>query len=77
MLRIDGRSAAKDTRNISGAREYRKTATTRAVQMQEAFEVETEEGVMQGKAGDYLCIGPLGEAWPVRQDIFEITYEPV
>jgi hypothetical protein len=57
--------------------EYRKTATVWAVQMPEAFEVQTQEGVMQGRAGDFLCQGPAGERWPIKREIFEATYTPV
>jgi len=58
-------------------REYRKTATVHAVQMDRSFRVHTPEGVMQGGKGDYLCKGPAGEMWPVRGDIFEGTYKPI
>ncbi len=55
-------------------KEYRKTATVMAKQMDEDFEVETLEGTMKGKAGDYLCRGPAGEEWPIKKEIFESTY---
>jgi hypothetical protein len=54
---------------------YRKTALVKAVKMHHAFRVETLEGVMEGKKGDYLCKGPAGELWPVDAEIFEQTYE--
>jgi hypothetical protein len=77
MLRIDGRIAAAAKRVTPGPlTEYRKTASTLAVCVSEPFEVDTEEGVMRGAAGDYLCVGPAGEAWPVKAAIFEATYEP-
>jgi hypothetical protein len=58
-------------------REYRKTATVKAVQMNEEFEVLTPEGLMKGHKGDYLCKGSEGELWPVRKHIFEKNYELV
>jgi hypothetical protein len=58
-------------------REYRKTAAVKALQMDRPFRVETNEGVMEGAAGDYLCEGPAGECWPIKRDIFKATYEPV
>jgi len=77
-LRIDGRISAKNERVTPGPlTEHRKTATTLAVQVSEPFTVDTEEGVMEGRAGDYLCVGPAGEAWPVKREIFEATYEAV
>lgn len=77
MLKIDGRIEAKDSRVLPGELgSYRKTALTRAVQMDEPFEVHTEEGVMTGQAGDYLCVGQAGEAYPCARAIFEKTYEP-
>ena len=56
---------------------YRKTRTIRAKLMTEDFQVETLEGTMQGRAGDFLCEGSRGERWPIRREIFEATYEIV
>lgn len=56
-------------------KEYRKTATVWATQMEKEFVVDTEEGSMKGLPGDYLLQGPAGEAWPCKRDIFEATYE--
>lgn len=55
--------------------EYRKTATALACRMDEPFEVETIEGVMSGKAGDYLAIGTAGEMYPIDAAVFEGSYE--
>ena len=58
--------------------EYRKTITVRAKQMEAPFEVETREGVMRGKANDYLVgFGAEGEFWPVGRAVFEATHERV
>lgn len=53
----------------------KKVTTTIAVQMDEPFEVETLEGTMRGKAGDYLMRGIEGEYYPCNKQIFEETYE--
>lgn len=76
VLHFDGR--APNGRILAEAinvREYRKTATVLARQAPTAFTIETEEGTMRGEAGDYICVGPAGEAWPVKREIFEATYE--
>lgn len=70
-------SGQSDWIPLAGGKEYRKTATVRARQMSAPFVVETEEGVMTGAPGDYLCQGPAGECWPIKQAIFEATYEEV
>lgn len=57
--------------------EYQKTAPTWALRMDDPFEVETIEGPMSGKAGDYLAQGPEGDMWVVDGDVFGQTYEPV
>jgi len=44
-------------------------------QINEPFQVNTLEGLMQGKAGDYLIKGITGELYPCDQDIFNKTYE--
>ena len=46
-----------------------------AEQQDKEFEVETLEGTMKGKAGDYLIIGIKGEKYPCDKEIFEASYE--
>lgn len=40
-------------------------------------DVETLEGNMTAKIGDYIIKGIKGEIYPIRKDIFEETYEVV
>lgn len=56
---------------------YKKTAIVSAVKMDCDFIVETLEGTMRAKAGDYLCRGIDGEFWPVAGHIFPRIYELV
>lgn len=53
----------------------KKPIPVRCVQINEAFNVETMEGTMEGKPGDYLMIGIKGEMYPCDKKIFEETYE--
>lgn len=39
--------------------------------------IETLEGVMQARPGDYIIRGVNGEYYPCKPDIFEKTYEKV
>lgn len=41
-----------------------------------ALHIETLEGVMLAKLGDYVIKGVQGEFYPCRADIFTATYEP-
>jgi len=50
--------------------------TIEAVRMMAAFEVETLEGTMQGKAGDWLITGIAGEQYPCDDTIFRGSYVP-
>jgi len=43
--------------------------------MREPFRVETLEGTMEGRAGDWLITGINGEQYPCADDIFRKTYE--
>ena len=43
--------------------------------MNEPFEVETMEGLMTGKKGDWLMKGIDGELYPCDDEIFRKTYE--
>lgn len=67
----------KTVEHVSKFKKYRKTALVNAKQMNKEFIVDTLEGVMVGKPGDYLCVGVEGEQWPVKKEIFEATYEEV
>lgn len=55
----------------------KKPIPVRCIQIDEPFEVETMEGVMQGKEGDYLIVGIHGEMYPVDKEIFLKTYDVV
>ena len=47
------------------------------IQINEPFKVETMEGIMTGKKGDWLMIGINDEMYPCDQDIFNKTYDIV
>ncbi|HEY1022870.1 MAG TPA: hypothetical protein VGE06_11190 [Flavisolibacter sp.] len=53
----------------------KKPIPIRCTQLHEPFQIETMEGLMQGKAGDYLIIGTKGEMYPCDKTIFEETYD--
>jgi hypothetical protein len=55
----------------------KKPIPVKCAQINEPFTVETMEGPMKGKAGDYLIVGVRGEAYPCDKEIFEETYEIV
>jgi len=39
-------------------------------------QIHTLEGVMIGNVGDWIIQGVKGELYPVKNDIFLLTYEP-
>lgn len=39
--------------------------------------IDTLEGRMEAKPGDWIIRGVQGELYPCKPDIFEATYEPV
>lgn len=53
----------------------KKPIAIKCFQMKEAFEVETMEGVMQGKKGDWLMKGVNGELYPCADEIFRKSYD--
>ena len=55
----------------------KKPLIVQAEQMDKEFYVYTLEGIMKGKAGDYLIIGIKGEKYPCDKVIFEASYEEV
>jgi hypothetical protein len=54
----------------------KKPVVIEAERMTEPFTVETMEGAMRGKAGDWLITGVMGEQYPCDNDVFLQTYEP-
>jgi len=48
-----------------------------ATQKKHVFTVNTMEGTMIGKAGDFLITGINGEQYPCDKEIFMQTYEIV
>lgn len=55
----------------------KKPVPVEARQLGRAAKIETLEGVLRGKKGDYLVVGVRGEKYIVKREIFEETYEPV
>ena len=53
----------------------KKPITVHALEMDEDFEIQTLEGLMKGKKGDYLIRGAQGELYPIKKEIFETTYD--
>ncbi len=64
-----------DTPELPFKRAVKKPIPINCVQMQEEFEVETLEGTLRGRAGDYLMMGVNGELYPCAKEIFEKTYD--
>ena len=56
-------------------RAIKKSIPIRCLQIDEPFEVETMEGVLRGKKGDWLMVGVSGEVYPCDREIFEKTYD--
>ena len=52
----------------------KKPIPIKCIQINESFKVETLEGTMLGKKGDWLMIGVNNEMYPCDQAIFEKTY---
>lgn len=55
----------------------KKPVTLKAIELEQDCEVETLEGTMKGKKGDFIIQGVRGEVYVCRRDIFEETYRKV
>lgn len=53
----------------------KKPITVSVYQTEEVEYIHTLEGVMKDNVGDYVITASTGESWPVRNDIFKLTYE--
>lgn len=60
--------------NLKFKKAIKKPLPIRCIQIDEPFLVETLEGKMKGKKGDWLMIGISGEMYPCDKEIFEKTY---
>lgn len=68
--------------NHPGARTFRKTARIVAIQSAIPFTVETDRGVMQGKAGDWVVTNhpeddEASDVWSISDERMRATYEEV
>ena len=53
----------------------KKKVIVKAIQMDNDFEVDTSEGKMRGKVGDWLMCGVENELYICKNSIFEKTFE--
>lgn len=53
----------------------KKPIPIKCLQIDEPFQVETLEGLMKGKAGDWLMIGITGELYVCDNNIFNKSYQ--
>lgn len=60
--------------DLSFKKAIKKPIPIRCVQIMEPFTVETMEGLMKGKSGDWLMVGIHGEMYPIDNEIFGKTY---
>lgn len=44
---------------------------------QDTILIKTLEGTMEARPGDWIIRGVKGELYPIKNDIFRKTYEPV
>ncbi len=70
MLKINRKKAEK----LEFKQAIKKPIPVGCIKMDEDFEVETMEGIMRGKKGDWLMRGIEGELYPCDAEIFEKTY---
>ena len=65
-----------DESYLKGARLYvKKPIPIQAIPINQTFWVESLEGNHQGKEGDYLVRGVIGELYICDKEIFERSYE--
>ncbi len=55
----------------------KKPVIVEAVKTDIEVKIETLEGTMTARPGDWIITGVNGESYPCKPDIFEKTYEPV
>lgn len=53
----------------------KKPIIVKAYQMKNEFKVKTKQGIVKGKAGDYIIEGIDKERYPCDKEVFEKTYD--
>jgi PGDYG protein len=71
MLKFNSQNLPQNDFN----RAIKRPIPIKCLQIDEPFEVETMEGVLRGKKGDWLMVGVNGEVYPCDREIFEKTYD--
>lgn len=71
MLKFDSNNLSQ----LNFKTAMKKPIPIRCAQINDAFEVETMEGTLRGKKGDWLMVGVNGEVYPCDREIFEKTYQ--
>lgn len=66
-----------DVPNIDFKLAVKKPIQIRCIIIDDDFEVETMEGALIGKKGDYLMVGIANEMYPCSKQIFDQTYDIV
>lgn len=60
-----------------GGNRWRRTGTVSARQVSTQVSVSTLEGLARAEPGDWIVTAPDGSSWPVPDEVFQRSYEPV
>jgi hypothetical protein len=70
--------ASQQLEALKKTRKFRKLPVEiSAFQTQDAMDIMTLEGIMHASPGDWIITGVKGETYPCKDEIFQLTYEPV
>lgn len=76
MIKINGKQAnKKEILKDKNWQPFKQCFIVYAKQMSEDFDVETATGILSGKKGDWLVMGPQGNKWPITGEMFKRLYE--
>ncbi|WP_410005265.1 PGDYG domain-containing protein [Aequorivita nionensis] len=64
-----------ETPNLKFKKALKKPIPIKCIQIDEPFEVESMEGLVKGKKGDWLMVGINGEKYVCDAAIFKKTYD--
>lgn len=66
---------ANQTPDFEFKEAVKKPLRVKCVQVHEPFTIETLEGTLKGKPGDWLMVGVEGEMYAIDDAIFKKTYD--
>lgn len=76
-IRTVANAAFVATHRLVEGTTWERIGTVTAARVTQACTVSTLEGPVPAHVGDWILTDAQGNSWPIRDEVFRVTYEPV